>query len=754
LTRRLAPALTILFFAIVSVVPLWKAVFAGQAIGPFDQIRHMPPGNGPVPSQPWDVLQVDGVLQFYPWRHMVFDAWSKGQLPLWNPFQLAGAPLLANSQSAGFYPPHILLGLLHAPTALGMTLLAWFHLFWAGLGTYLLARKLGAGRLGAMVAGSSFALSPFMLDWTALPSTITTIAWIPWAMAMTASIHRAGSSSPLRAGLGLALSVGMMFLAGHLQFAAYGLLSVVFLSIWLGVANRSTKGRWALCAAGVVLGAFISAPQLLPVLQFSKHSHRQNTATAEGYGKYVAGAIQPFELANLAIPYALGSPREVGATLPGDQTISAYWPMWVKPGANLAESAITIGPLVLGLLLVVPWRNRRLWPLMGLGVLALLLAMGTPLNALLYFLVPKWSSTGSPNRVVFVFVLCASVLAAFGVDEAIERRAKPKKLIALIAPLVIGGALALVGPSLAPDPGPAAEIVSALKGTASGSATITLLVSCLLAAIGLALWLFPEAAKYRKAVVVFPVVLAWLGYASNLTPTGEPAPIGNGSSLERAAMVNSDWGIQTSTKALAPPNTPSLAGVYDLAGYDSLLDVDTVNMLRDIDGEDPAAKANGNLMFVKPGFDASKLAAAGVTSVYSIKPLAQLTQAEDQGGYLLYRLPGPGRISAEGGSATIAEDGYDHQVLNVSPGTKSVTLRDRAMEGWHVEGVGDIPVGMWRQFQPPQGGGKLLLTYTPPGLKAGLILGAIGWLAMLLGVLQLARVKRSASHSAGDPVKI
>ncbi|MFX9069623.1 hypothetical protein ABTN30_20170, partial [Acinetobacter baumannii] len=87
-----------------------------------------------------DVLQADGVLQFYVWRDMVFDAWGKGQIPAWNSYQLAGTPLLANSQSAAFYPPHILMGLLHVPTAMAMTLLAWFHLFWAGLGCYFLSR--------------------------------------------------------------------------------------------------------------------------------------------------------------------------------------------------------------------------------------------------------------------------------------------------------------------------------------------------------------------------------------------------------------------------------------------------------------------------------------------------------------------------------------------------------------------------------------------------------------------------------------
>ena len=45
-------------------------------------------------------------LQFYPWRQFAFDELSAGRLPTWNPYLGAGAPLLANYQTAIFYPPN------------------------------------------------------------------------------------------------------------------------------------------------------------------------------------------------------------------------------------------------------------------------------------------------------------------------------------------------------------------------------------------------------------------------------------------------------------------------------------------------------------------------------------------------------------------------------------------------------------------------------------------------------------------------
>ncbi len=64
-------------------------------------------------------------LQFYPWRQFAFEQISEGHLPTWNPYLGAGAPLLANYQTAIFYPPNWLWLLL--PDVAAMTTLALLH---------------------------------------------------------------------------------------------------------------------------------------------------------------------------------------------------------------------------------------------------------------------------------------------------------------------------------------------------------------------------------------------------------------------------------------------------------------------------------------------------------------------------------------------------------------------------------------------------------------------------------------------------
>ena len=144
--RILWPALALL---VLTLVPLWRCVLGGENIGAWDEVRAVAPWNVKT-EDPWDVLQADSVLEFYSWRDQVFSAWSRGQLPLWNHFELNGTPLLANSQSGALYPPHILAGIAQLPAAPAMALLAWAHLFWAALGTYALCRRLRGRPIGGI----------------------------------------------------------------------------------------------------------------------------------------------------------------------------------------------------------------------------------------------------------------------------------------------------------------------------------------------------------------------------------------------------------------------------------------------------------------------------------------------------------------------------------------------------------------------------------------------------------------------------
>ncbi|MCK5221610.1 MAG: hypothetical protein KAR14_08520, partial [Candidatus Aminicenantes bacterium] len=126
---------TIILFLILafSFLVIFRNVFLkSEVIVPGDIPYNTPVGQGEAPNQKYykadNYLLSDQINQFYVWHHIAHVSMSgTGIIPLWNPYIFAGQPLVANSQSALFYPPNLLLFFLDPGTV--ATLRAFFNLF-------------------------------------------------------------------------------------------------------------------------------------------------------------------------------------------------------------------------------------------------------------------------------------------------------------------------------------------------------------------------------------------------------------------------------------------------------------------------------------------------------------------------------------------------------------------------------------------------------------------------------------------------
>src|SRR5689334_16462110 len=60
------------------------------------------------------------IFEYYSWRHYARGRIRAGEVPLWNPYELGGNVLLANSQSAVLYLPNLLLYLFSLPVGINL----------------------------------------------------------------------------------------------------------------------------------------------------------------------------------------------------------------------------------------------------------------------------------------------------------------------------------------------------------------------------------------------------------------------------------------------------------------------------------------------------------------------------------------------------------------------------------------------------------------------------------------------------------
>lgn len=371
-------------------------------------------------------------LQFIPWWVTAVNGLKQGVLPLWNPLNGMGAPLLANYQMAFFYPPNWILipfGIVAgAPgIALGYTLLTGVHLAWAGLGMALLVKKLGFSRFAQIISGIAFGLSGYIIARLSFFSMTWAAAWFPWVIfSLDQIINMAGpptgksqpgvQEAPIRFPFFLSFCLAMQLLAGHAQLAWY---TFIFAGVWGVVGLFKLRSRkqfiltsgWAVLA---VLGAVcIAAVQLVPTYQYLSLSQR---ADAYAYTEAMMYSFWPWRLVTLFSPDFFGSPAQ------GNYWgYASYWEDHLYLGIIPLALALT----TLGLLLR---RNSNteagsqrylLWVCWGMTLVSFVLGLGsnTPVFPFLYNRAPTFNMFQAPARMLIWAAFCLPLLAAVGIDH-------------------------------------------------------------------------------------------------------------------------------------------------------------------------------------------------------------------------------------------------------------------------------------------------------------------------------------------------
>ncbi len=380
------------------------------------------------------------LLQFAPWRKLVAEALQAGQWPLWTQALGNGAPLLANHQSAVFYPPHFLFLLFPVERALGYSLA--LHVALAGLFAWLWARQLGLGSLGRLVTALAYAGSGFLVGHALFPSMVEAAAWLPllFLLADRLAKHRRVGDA-----LALGATLGVQFLAGHAQLWYYGLWAIGAYVLYTGCrTGKMGKDRLhvaLLLGLAVVVAAGAAAVQMLPTGELAAHSHRADGADWDFAMTY---SFWPWRLITLLAPDFFGHPAD------GDY--SGYGHYWEDNGY------LGLLPLLLAGLAVAGWLRRKTSPrdrayirrneaipfLLVMVAAALILALGenTPIYPLVFRYVPGFGGFQAPVRFLYLYTFAVATLAGIGADGF--RLSYPTQYTSRLA-LAGGVALALLG---------------------------------------------------------------------------------------------------------------------------------------------------------------------------------------------------------------------------------------------------------------------------------------------------------------------
>ncbi len=204
----------------------------------------------------------DPVWQFVPWLELARSELSAGRIPLWNPHQSGGVPLLGNAQSALGSP--MVWPVLAAGVAAGWNVSLLLRLLVAFASAWLWLRDLGRSKLSAALGGIAFGLSGSFVAWLEHPETLVAPAF-PLVLLFAGRVARRPSRRDF---VGLALATAVVLAGGQPEIQ---LIAALIAAAWLLHEARSARAALP-AAAAALLGAGLALPVLLPFAEYFRES--------------------------------------------------------------------------------------------------------------------------------------------------------------------------------------------------------------------------------------------------------------------------------------------------------------------------------------------------------------------------------------------------------------------------------------------------------------------------------------------------
>ncbi|MEW5975516.1 MAG: YfhO family protein [Acidobacteriota bacterium] len=346
----------------------------------------------------------------YPLKHLVTEAYSNGEWPLWNPYIQMGQPLLANPNSMALYPTQILFQTL--PFDLAFDLHFVLHTIMAGLAVFFLAREFGIGQVPAFAAACIYNFCGITLSFVNLFNILPAAAWLPFLAWL--SIRQMKGGSLLELGL-TSLSFGCFFL---LLEPLSLLAAALFLTIiggaflfWADPPKLRPVAAMSRILIAVSSGVLLASVQILPTWELIQNSGRKGGLS---YDVIAFWSQHPVALIQLVVPRFFGEYFRLSHPAP--------WGNVFFDGREPYLLSCYLGGFVLLLAGLGVLTSQKRWLALSLFTscaVALTLALGkhTPVLEWLFDHVPLFRYGRYPVKYLYVVALSGSLLAGLGLES-------------------------------------------------------------------------------------------------------------------------------------------------------------------------------------------------------------------------------------------------------------------------------------------------------------------------------------------------
>lgn len=392
------------FFALLSVLIFWKFFFSGLVPFPGDYLRAW--------YEPWKTDTFRGVIgiahkpvaddvfrHLYPLRILAFDLLKKFQLPLWNPYNGAGTPLLA-IMHPGYLNPFGAVFFFLPPTAAWAFFMALQPLI-LGVCTYLYMRKMKRSHTASLFSASVLLFSGFVIARILYGEFIYLLSALSVLLLL---IEDVATNNRGLVWLLVSPVIFFLLLSGQPHMILYVLLFCALYGTYRFFQIKpeyiTRKRIIVFCLLGI-LGIAMAAIQLLPSLELFANSTITRASSQFIFQRFL---LPLKHLVTIAIPNYFGN-----------QATYNWW-----GAGDYIETVASVGliPVFFAYVALVQKRRQQdpRWFFLGGAIVTIVLTLNWFGTRWLYSLPIPVLSADVPSRIFSLTTFSIAILAGYGFD--------------------------------------------------------------------------------------------------------------------------------------------------------------------------------------------------------------------------------------------------------------------------------------------------------------------------------------------------
>ncbi len=354
----------------------------------------------------------DAFRHLYPLRVVAANLLKQGHLPLWNPYNAAGTPLLAIMHPGYLTPFGIFF--LFLPPAIGWSLYVILQPLVLGIATYWYSIKLRLSWRASLFSSLVLVLSGFSIVRMEYGEFLYVLAGLPLLLGIVEMVkERPGHRSVIA----IPFIVAVMILSGQPHMIVYTLL--VF-----AVYTCIRLSRKGMLQVGVLafFGVGLSAIQLVPSLELYRLSTINRSTSTFIFDRFL---LPLTHLLTIAIPNYFGNQATYNYFGPHDYT----------------ETIAYVGSIPVVLAALAWWKARRHPVVLFFGLLTVVSMLTTIRwgGARLFFALPiPVLSSDVPSRVFVLTTFGLSILSGYGFSQWERLRRKDARRLFGVAGMLMG----------------------------------------------------------------------------------------------------------------------------------------------------------------------------------------------------------------------------------------------------------------------------------------------------------------------------